>query len=78
MAFLPVIPNVHNGVDGLLPVDLYVPGCPYHPLTLLDGALTPDREAGSLSLRYLTAAFWAIAATAILISGGQVFFLQHP
>ncbi len=32
-------PEVHNGVDGLLPVDLYVPGCPYHPLTLLDGLL---------------------------------------
>lgn len=32
-------PEVNNGVEGLLPVDLYVPGCPYHPLTLLDGLL---------------------------------------
>lgn len=32
-------PQVHNGVEGLLPVDLYVPGCPPHPLTVLDGML---------------------------------------
>lgn len=32
-------PQVHNGVEKFLPVDLYIPGCPPHPLTLLDGLL---------------------------------------
>jgi Ni,Fe-hydrogenase III small subunit len=32
-------PEVHNGVDGMLPVDLYIPGCPPHPMTALDGML---------------------------------------
>ena len=33
------LPAVHNGADAVVPVDLYVPGCPPHPLTILDGLL---------------------------------------
>lgn len=32
-------PEVGDGVGDLLPVDLWVPGCPPHPLTTLDGLL---------------------------------------
>ncbi|MDK9701162.1 MAG: 4Fe-4S binding protein [bacterium] len=32
-------PEVHNGVSDILPVDLYIPGCPPHPITILDGIL---------------------------------------
>jgi Ni,Fe-hydrogenase III small subunit len=32
-------PEVHNGADTTVPVDLYVPGCPPHPYTILEGLL---------------------------------------
>ena len=32
-------PQVLNGADSVVPVDLYIPGCPPHPLTILDGLL---------------------------------------
>ena len=31
--------QVNRGVDTVIPVDLYIPGCPPHPLTILDGFL---------------------------------------
>jgi Ni,Fe-hydrogenase III small subunit/formate hydrogenlyase subunit 6/NADH:ubiquinone oxidoreductase subunit I len=32
-------PEVLNGASSVVPVDLYIPGCPPHPITILDGLL---------------------------------------
>ncbi len=44
-------PQILNGASSVVPVDLYIPGCPPHPLTILDGLLrlldrldNPSRE----------------------------------
>jgi Ni,Fe-hydrogenase III small subunit/ferredoxin len=42
-------PQAHNGADTVVPVDLYVPGCPPSPWTILDGLL---RLLGRLDARH--------------------------
>lgn len=44
--------EAHDGAESVVPVDLYIPGCPPHPLTILDGLLSmldrigPERVSG--------------------------------
>ena len=33
-------PQTTGGLEGILPVDCYIPGCPPHPLTILEGLLS--------------------------------------
>jgi formate hydrogenlyase subunit 7 len=39
--------HANGGASGLLPVDLYIPGCPPNPLTVLDGLLRLLGKAGN-------------------------------
>ncbi len=32
-------PEQNDGAESIVPVDLFIPGCPPHPLTILDGML---------------------------------------
>lgn len=50
-------PETEQGVAAQIPVDLFIPGCPPHPLTILDGLLRlldrldEGKQAGSVAAR---------------------------
>jgi Ni,Fe-hydrogenase III small subunit/formate hydrogenlyase subunit 6/NADH:ubiquinone oxidoreductase subunit I len=48
-------PEVHDGAGGIVPIDLFVPGCPPHPFTILDGLLAMLDRLDPERLAHLTA-----------------------
>jgi Ni,Fe-hydrogenase III small subunit/ferredoxin len=43
--------ETRKGVTDILPVDLFIPGCPPHPATILDGLLQLTGKIGGTSLK---------------------------
>jgi Ni,Fe-hydrogenase III small subunit/Pyruvate/2-oxoacid:ferredoxin oxidoreductase delta subunit len=44
-------PEVLNGASNVVPIDLYIPGCPPHPITILDGLLRLIGRRDNLSTK---------------------------
>lgn len=60
-------PAVNNGADKMLPVDLYIPGCPPHPLTILDGFLRLLGRIGERQKRGAASSTYSILQSQVIL-----------